>query len=123
MDMNLENAPATKGDLKAFQDELMIALKGVRGDITGMRGEIAGVRDELKTTHRSLALEIVKTHGRIDQLREDLRGEMSIQVSGIFKKIDGFVSKVGKVDRAQVIADWRMTQIEKRVDKAESRPS
>jgi|GEM_PF-6023099 len=31
------------------------------------------------------------------------------------------MGQVGKVDRAQIIADWRMTEIEKRVKTLENR--
>ena len=117
-----DGAPATKGDIKALLS-LLVTKEDEKAFATKEDLKSLATKDDLKAVERKLALEIVKTHGRIDQLREDLRGEMGIKVSDIFKKIDGFMSKVGKADRAQVIADWRMTQIEKRVGAIESRPS
>lgn len=111
-----DDAPATKADIKALLSSFKEELKA----------DFA-TKDDLLATQRALerkiALEIVKTHGRIDQLRDDLRGEMKLLASGVYKKIDGFMSKIGKIDRAQVIADWRVSQLEKRTDRIESRPS
>ena len=98
MDMNPDDAPATKG-----------GLKQVQGD--------------LKSFRRAFALEIVKLHARIEKRDELVRGDLRAMSSRITKQIDGFMSDVGKIDRAQVISDWRLTQIEKRVDAIDSRPS
>ena len=105
---NQDDAAATKGDIKVFLSTL------------ATKDDLKAVQRELE---RRLSLESVKTNGRIDQLREDLRGESGVMVSGMFRKIDGFMSKIGTIDRAQVIADWRVAQMEKRVDAIESRPS
>lgn len=78
---------------------------------------------ELKAVHRGLALEIVRTNARIDKLGEDMRGEMRAMGSAIIRKVDGFMAQTGKVDRAQIIADWRLTELEKRVNAIEPRPS
>jgi hypothetical protein len=51
--------------------------------------------------------------------KEELR-EMRSEIVG---KIDGFMAQVGKTDRAQIIADWRLSELEKRVTAVESRPS
>lgn len=87
------------------------------------RGELQRVADDVKELRRGFALEIVKTNARIDKLGEDIRAEMRAMSSGLHKKIDGFMSQSGKVDRAQVIADWRLTELEKRVSAIEPRPS
>ena len=91
--MNPDDAPATKGDLRA------LALKA-----------------DLVAFHRGLALEIVKTNARIDKQGEEIRTEMRTLHSDLVRKIDGFMSNVGKIDRAQIIADWRLTELEKRAD-------
>ncbi len=183
---NQDGAPVTKSDFKAFQDELRLAfkdvrdditglkggladvrsglagvrsgladvrsgladvrnglvdvqggLKGVQGDITSMRSDITGVQGrltsveggltsvwaELRATRRNLALEIAKTRVHGEKQTEILRDEVRARHSETIEHIDGFMSKVGTIDRAQVIADWRMSQLEARVDKIESRPS
>jgi septin family protein len=109
---------ATKDDLKGFATKDDLKAFATKDDL-----DVFATKDDLTGSHRKLALEIVKTNGRIDQLREDICGEMRIMSSAFHKKIDRFMSGVGKVDRAQIIADWRMTQIEKRVGAIESRPS
>jgi len=99
---NQDDAPATKGDVKLVRDELKLAQADLK---------------------RSLAVETVKTNARIDRVVEELRGEMHAMGSSIIKKVDGFMAQTGKVDRAQIIADWRLTELEKRVNSIEARPS
>ncbi len=114
MDMSDQgDAPATKGDIQT-----LLSTLATKEDLQSF-----ATKDDLNDLARKSALNSVKTNSRIDQLREDLRGEMSLMTSGVFKKIDGFLSKTGKIDRAQVIADWRVAQMEKRVEAIESRPS
>jgi hypothetical protein len=121
----------TKDDLTHFATKDDLARLPTKDDLTrfATKDDLARLptKDDLLAVQRDLerkiALEIVKTHGRIDQLRDDLRGEMKVLASGIYKKIDGFMGKIGKIDRAQVIADWRVSQLEKRTDRIESRPS
>ena len=110
MGMNPDDAPATKGDLRD------LALRGdvlLKGGLLTLKGELQG---EFRTLHRGLALEIVKTNARIDKQGEEIRTEMRTLHSDLVRKIDGFMSTVGKIDRAQIIADWRLTELEKRVD-------
>ena len=108
VDMNPDDAPATKGDLRD------LALKV---DLVALKGESQGeFRGELRAVHRGLALEIVKTIARIDKQGEEIRVEMRTLHSDLVRKIDGFMSTVGKIDRAQIIADWRLTELEKRAD-------
>jgi hypothetical protein len=113
VDMNPDDAPATKGDLRALAlkgDALFVAMKG---DMLALKGELQG---EFRALHRGLALEIVKTNARIDKQGDDVRSEMRSLHSDLVRKIDGFMSTVGKIDRAQIIADWRLTELEKRAD-------
>jgi hypothetical protein len=106
---------ATKEDLKSFATKEDLKLLATRAD--------TATKDDLLIVQRTLALEIVNTNGRIDQLREDMSGTMRSMSSGFHSKIDRFMSEVGKVDRAQIIADSRVKKIEKRVSDIESRPS
>jgi len=103
MDMQeCDDAPATKGELKT---------------------EVGRLDKRIDIVHRGLALEIVKTQDRIDRSEKNLRGEIRDSSSRIIKAVEDFMSQVGKVDRAQIIADWRLTELEKRVKTIESRPS
>ena len=140
MDVNPDEAPVTKEDLNLVKGDLtlmrsdLMQMRGdmtlmrsdltqVQGDMTLVRGDLTVVKDDLKSFTRKFALEIVKIHAS-DERRDELnRAEMRALSSNIKKQIDGYMSEVGKVDRAQIIADWRMTQLEGRVDKIESRPS
>jgi hypothetical protein len=77
----------------------------------------------LSEVHRSLALEIVKTHERIDRVETNLREAIRQGSSRILKSVEDFMTQVGKTDRPQIIADWRLSELEKRVATIESRPS
>jgi hypothetical protein len=109
MDVNDDGAPATKGDLRELRTEL--------------HSEVDRVDKRLSEVHRSLALEIVKTHERIDRSENSLRGDFREFSSRILKTVEDFMAQVGKTDRAQIIADWRLSELEKRVTTIESRPS
>ena len=101
MDMNTDDAPATKGDLKNVQGDLLAVQRAVR----------------------RIAIQAVKTHAHLDKQVGLLRGEMNAMSSRLTKQFDGFIAETGKIDRAQIIADWRVAQLEQRVDKIETRPS
>jgi hypothetical protein len=118
MDSNQDDAPATKSDIKA-----LLSMVATKDDLLAVRGDLASVQDELQATRRTLALQIVETGFQSDKKIEKLRDELNSKASDIVTKIDGFMSEVGKVDRAQIIADWRVAQLETRVDKIETRPS
>jgi len=105
MSVNDEDAPATQRDL------------------AGVKAEVERVDKRLSEVHRSLALEIVKTHERIDRVETNLREEIRQGSSRILKSVEDFMTQVGKTDRAQIIADWRLSELEKRVETIESRPS
>ena len=77
----------------------------------------------LRSAIRRLAFEVVTIKAYIDKHDDGLRDEIRAMSSLLTSQIDGFMSNVGKIDRAQVIADWRATELEKRVDVIEKRPS
>jgi hypothetical protein len=70
-----------------------------------------------------LAIEIVKTHERIDRSESSLRSEIRETASRVIKTVEDFITQVGKTDRAQIIADWRISELEKRVCAIDPRPS
>ena len=88
-----------------------------------MQGDVAALKDELKAFTRKFALEVVRIHARFDKQADLIRGERRAISSKVTKQFDAFMSETGKIDRAQIIADWRVSQLEKRIDKIESRPS
>lgn len=93
MDMKDEDAePATKGLLKA---------------------EIKGLR-------RDLVIELVKTNARLDELREDVSTKIKESTSRILKVVEDFAIGFQKVDRHQIITDYRVDELEKRVKSLES---
>lgn len=108
-----DDAPATRGELRTTGEE----LKGVIG---ALRDELKG---ETAVLRRDFALETVKTHSRVDRLEASLRKDIRSESSRVIKIVEDFAAQVGKVDRAQVIADWRLTELDKRVKALESRPS
>lgn len=78
----------------------------------------------LKSDIRRLAIEIVKTNARMDSGFGALSAEIRASHSMIVNRIDDYMGQVGKVDRAQIIADWRLGELEKRVKTLEApRPS
>jgi hypothetical protein len=113
MDVNGEDASATKGDLRLVHEGMRAELKSVEGRLDQRIGDV----------HRTLAIEIVKTHERIDRVESNLRGDFREFSSRILKTVEDFMTQVGKTDRAQIIADWRLSELEKRVATIESRPS
>ena len=138
MDMeNSEAAAATRYDLRLVKDELKGELKTVKDDLTNVKddlahvkedlthvkGEVTFVKNDLKAFKRTVALEFDKTNSRIEVFEQNIRGDIRAMESRLVKTFDGFVGGVGKVDRAQVISDWRLTELEKRVKTIESRPS
>lgn len=90
-------------------------------DAPATKNDIVQLDQRIDTVHRSLAIEIVKTTERIDRLGESLREEIRASSSHIISVVDGFMAQVGKVDRAQAVADWRLTQLDQRVTALETR--
>jgi hypothetical protein len=82
-------------------------------DAPATKGEVRGVQ-------RTLALEIVKTNARMDAGFDAVRSEIRMSHSMIVNRIDEYMGQVGKVDRAQIIADWRLGELEKRVKTLET---
>ncbi len=105
-------APATQAELNVMQNDLTLLR-------TELRAGFELLLSEVKNTKHDLAMEIIKTNARIDGFQD----QISAMSSTMLGRIDGFMANVGKTDRAQVIADWRMTELEKRVAAIESRPS
>ena len=87
--------PATKADLEHFRE-----------DLTG--------------TDRRLAAGIVRNHERIDRLEESLSSQLTQRTSEILKAVDGVAAQVGKIDRHQIITDYRFNELDKRVKSLES---
>jgi len=77
-------------------------------------------KGDLDQTRRLLAREIVKLDAKIDRVDEGLRAEMKAWGSRIVKTVEDYSGQVGKVDRAQIIADWRLRELEKRVGTLET---
>ena len=73
------------------------ALPATKGDIT------------------RLAVEIVKNNARIDKLGDGLRAEMREGNSRILKTVEAFAVQTKMVDRHQIITDYRVAELEKRV--------
>lgn len=48
---------------------------------------------------------------------------MHVMGSGIISRIDAFMAQVGKTDRAQIVADYRLTELDNRVKILETRPA
>ncbi|NNN06612.1 MAG: hypothetical protein HKL90_11985 [Elusimicrobia bacterium] len=121
--MNMQDedgAPATKGDLNRARSEMKTEMENLRAQL---RAESDRLDRRIGAAHRGLAVEIVKTHERIDRVENNLRGEIRDSNSRILKAVEGFMSQVGKTDRAQIIADWRLSELEKRMALIEPRPS
>jgi hypothetical protein len=60
---------------------------------------------------------------RLGRFENDMRAEIRESADRIIKSIEDFKSRLEKTDPAQVITDWRLEQLEKRVATIESRPS
>jgi hypothetical protein len=73
-----------------------------------------------KGDFKKLAVEIVKMRGYVDRRFDDLRAEMRAGNSRLLQAIDAFSGQVRKIDHHQVINDWRLDQIERRVKNLET---
>ncbi len=102
-------SPATRGDLASLREEL-------KSDTVSLGAEL---RSEMKSVERRLCIEIIKTNGRIDDLAVSLRTEMREGNSTILKAVEDFAAQTGKVDRRQIIMDYRVDGLEKRVQTLE----
>ena len=104
------NQPATKADLYAFRSELRTEIGAVRSelgmeiaagrsDMNTLRSELYAVKTELKDDIRRLALSLIKTNDRIDDLAQSLREEMRQNMSQILGAIDSFAKKAEAYDQ------------------------
>jgi hypothetical protein len=110
-----EDVSSLKGDVAA----LKMDMSAVKGDVVTLKGEMSDVKGAV----RRIALQAVETRTHMDSQFSALRQDMRDMSSRITNQIDGYMAQVGKIDRAQIISDWRVSQLEKRVDSIESRPS
>ena len=109
--MSLDNVPTTKRDLKLLKDHFAL-----------LKGDFALLKGDLKEFRRDTTRELVKICVSFDKFEESFRGEMRAMESKITKQLAGF-RWARMSDHAKIIADWRVAQLEKRVDKIESHPS
>ena len=93
MDRN-DAAPATKGDIKELRQEF---------------------KTDIRETRRVLAGEIVKTGARMDTLVDGIRADITRSSSRILTAVEEFSSQAQKVDRDQIITNYRVDELEKRV--------
>lgn len=66
---------------------------------------------------------IRETQKRLDRLENNLRAEIRGCSERVLKVIEDRKSQAAKIDRVQIITDWRLSQLEKRVSVIEPRPS
>jgi hypothetical protein len=66
---------------------------------------------------------IRETQRRLDRLENNLRSDIREFSACFIEAVEDFRTRLEKTDRAQIIADWRLSELEKRVATIESRPS
>ena len=98
---NQDALPATKGDLRQLEERLEERFEGRFEGLSAM-----GQR---------FAIELVKTNARIDKLGDSLRAEIREGNSKILKTVEEFAVQTKMVDRHQIITDYRVAELEKRV--------
>lgn len=69
---------------------------------------------------KKLTIEIVKTHGRIEDLKDAMNARLDQMNFNIIGKLDGFMAQAMKVDRAEIITSYRVDELEKRVKTLET---
>lgn len=84
-------------------------------DAPATKGDLA-----LLVSRYDLALAIDKTNHRLETLHELAMTKIDQGFSKMTALIDGFMAQTLKVDRRQIIMDYRMDKIEKRVKTLES---
>ena len=89
--------PATAGDVHGI-------VERARGDL---EGRIEAVRSELKSDFRRAAVEVAGVKGQLKSLEERLTETNSQNFSKIAKMIEDYAGQVGKLDRRQIITDYR----------------
>lgn len=90
--MSKLNEPATKGDLQLMKADL----------------------------RKLLSIEIAKTHVRIDRSMETLSAQMRENTSHILKVVGDSMAQSQKIDRDQVITNYRVDELDKRVKTLET---
>jgi hypothetical protein len=80
----------TKADLDS-------GLGQLKAELTA---EMTELNQKIEDSTKRLALEILKTNGRIDRLDGSLRGQMESDTRRILKAIDDFAGKAEKYDRS-----------------------
>lgn len=108
--MNKEQAmngtPATRQDLRAAEQRL--------------DDQIDSSVKRLDRKIDSVAAELVRTQGRMAAMEERLLRRMSQDTSRILRVVEDYAGQVGKLDRRQVIADYLIHGLDKRVAALES---
>lgn len=84
------------------------------------KGELNGIKAEMAEFRRIFSIELVRTNARIDQLRDDLTTQIKASTSTILKVVGDFAAQFQKVDRDQIITNYRVGELENRVKNLES---
>lgn len=93
------------------------------GDAPATRSDMRVLAKMIGDVRRGLAVVIVRNAARVDLLEEWIDAKLQSSESRILNGMDAFASRTEKVDRAQVIVDYRLTELEKRVASIEPHPS
>ena len=92
-----------------------------KADVHGVRGELYAVRDDLKGDIQRLAVEIVKTHTRMDQMEERLNSKMDVGFSRIMNSIDAFAGEAKHYRQADISRGHALIEAEIKIKDHEKR--
>lgn len=119
---NLDSAPATKGDIRVLAAGLTATREDIKRLEAATKEELKAfaTKDEFREVKRDLALESARNAGRFIDFRDDINAAMAANTSKIIKTMDGFMAQFIKVDRAQVLTENRVNELDKRVKMLEN---
>jgi chromosome segregation ATPase len=97
-----------KGDITGMKGD----ITGMKGDITGMKGDITRLDAKIDASTKRLAMEISRTNGRIDDLKESLTQTMYQQSDRILTALDHSAKLIEANNRAVVLHGSILTNVQ-----------
>ena len=113
--------PATKSDVQAVRNEFKTEFHAVRKELKAAEtrldqkidSSVQRLDQKIDGVHRSLAIEIVKTHAKIDAVSDKLAGiATKDDVNRIMNAIDKFAEQAKHYERADVIRGQTLVEVE-----------
>jgi predicted nuclease with TOPRIM domain len=113
------------GELRVEVGELRGAVGRLSGDLDAFKDETRSfehsIRADLKASEQRLALEIVRNHAKMEAMEDRILSAFTAARSESLKILETLQGQHQKVDRRQIIMDYRVDELEKRLKSLEER--